>query len=118
MNTVVGDPLCRISNKIYQPPASPVGGSNLTLYYNFPNPFSYNTVIKYRINESARVKLTVYNILGELVLTIPEETKAAGEYDIPLSLKSLPSGIYFYRVTANGESATGKMVLQADNQPK
>jgi uncharacterized protein (TIGR03790 family) len=117
MNSVVGDPLCRISNKIYQPPANPVIGANLTLYYNFPNPFSYNTIVRYRINENSRVKLTLYNILGELVLTVPEEAKPAGEYDIPLSLKALPSGIYFYRVTANGESATGKMTFQSENRP-
>ncbi len=115
MNVVLGDPLCRISNKIYQP--TPVTLNKLTLYYNFPNPFSYNTTIRYRLTEKAHVKLRIYNILGELVFEVPEETKDPGEHNIPLSFKAFASGVYFYRLTADGESAAGKMVFQVENRP-
>ena len=66
------------------------------LEQNFPNPFNSSTIIKYQIPKEERVRINLYNILGEKILTLFEGEQKAGEYQLSLLLDELPSGNYFY----------------------
>ncbi|NIR95587.1 MAG: T9SS type A sorting domain-containing protein, partial [Gammaproteobacteria bacterium] len=65
------------------------------LAQNFPNPFNPTTNIKYSIPEAGKISLIVFNILGEEVVTLANEFKAAGNYEVNFDATELPSGIYF-----------------------
>jgi len=86
------------------------------LLQNYPNPFNPTTDIRYRISHQSRVKLTVYNTLGQKVRTLVEKKQAAGDYSVQwngLNANEMPapSGVYFYRLDAEGNHFTRKMVL-------
>lgn len=76
------------------------------LSQNYPNPFNPNTTIEYSLPKDARIKLIVYNILGEEVITLVNDYKSAGIYKINWDAKdnfgrSLSSGVYFYELRAD-----------------
>ncbi|MEX2600975.1 MAG: Ig-like domain-containing protein [Balneolaceae bacterium] len=83
----------------------------LKLGDNFPNPFRSETRLPVSIPNTMEVRLTIYNSLGAPVRTVLDETMETGFYEIPVRLDNLASGVYFYRLIANGEVKTGKMVL-------
>jgi len=81
------------------------------LEQNYPNPFNPSTTIKYSIPEISKVKLTLFNLLGEEVTTLLNEEKVAGNYSIEFNASSLPSGVYFYQLRADEFVNTKKMIL-------
>jgi len=81
------------------------------LSQNYPNPFNPSTIIEYSIPESGDVKLEVYNSLGEELVTLVNEYKEAGNYNINLDAADLSSGIYYYRLTSNSFNEIKKMIL-------
>jgi hypothetical protein len=81
------------------------------LHQNYPNPFNPATTIKIGIPEEGRVRLLVYNLLGELVAEVTNEVMAAGYHEITFDAGNLASGIYFYRLEANRFAAIKKMLL-------
>jgi len=89
------------------------------LSQNYPNPFNPSTNIKYSVPENGFVKLSVYNLIGEEVIVLVNESVDAGFYEIEFNAAYLPSGIYFYQLRAGSPSAgsgqsfveTKKMVL-------
>ncbi len=81
------------------------------LFQNYPNPFNPTTNIGFNIPRNGFVTLKIYDILGKEVETLVKENMNAGEYIISFSGNNLPSGLYFYRLTANGFSDTKKMIL-------
>ena len=81
------------------------------LYQNYPNPFNPTTVIRYGIPKESNVKLVVYNILGEMVKTLVENTQKAGSYEVNFNASNLATGIYIYRIQAGQFAETKKMVL-------
>ncbi len=89
----------------------------IVLYQNYPNPFNPVTTIKYSIPANADVEtqnlasLRIYNILGKEIATLVNERKAPGVYSVRFDASNLPSGIYFYRLTAGGKTLTKKMIL-------
>ncbi|MCI0450542.1 MAG: T9SS type A sorting domain-containing protein [Chlorobi bacterium] len=84
---------------------------NFKLEQNYPNPFNPLTKIKYIIAKFAFVKLIVYDVLGRTVKVLINEKKAPGTYEIEFEGSSLASGVYFYRLEADGYSDFKKMVL-------
>ena len=82
-----------------------------TLEQNYPNPFNPETNIRFRIPEFGHVSLKVYDILGNEIATLVNEEKPAGSYEVDFNASALPSGVYFYRLEANGFSQTKKMIL-------
>ncbi|MDP2304185.1 MAG: T9SS type A sorting domain-containing protein [Ignavibacteria bacterium] len=74
--------------------------TNFTLNNNYPNPFNPSTIIKYSIVEQSRVKINVYNLLGEMVLELVNTEQTAGYYEINFNANNLPSGVYFYSIFA------------------
>ncbi len=85
--------------------------SALNLNQNYPNPFNPTTIIKYTIPNESKVNLTVYNNLGQKIKELVNEIKPAGAYEVILDGNGLPSGIYFYQLTAGRFSQTKKLVL-------
>jgi hypothetical protein len=81
------------------------------LAQNYPNPFNPVTTIEYALPEAARVRIEVYNTLGQIVDVLMDGFQDAGYYVVTWSAGEIPSGVYFYRIKANDYTATGRMVL-------
>jgi hypothetical protein len=83
-----------------------------SLDQNYPNPFNPATVIGFQLSKSSQVSLTVYNLLGERVATLVEGVKAPGAYTVTFDASRFSSGVYFYRLLADGALLqTRKMML-------
>lgn len=85
--------------------------SSLKLCQSYPNPFNPTTNISYSIPRYGLVTLKVYNTLGEEVITLVNEEKPAGTYEVRFDGGSLASGVYIYRLTAGDYSAAKKLML-------
>ncbi len=85
--------------------------SSFELKQNFPNPFNPNTSISFNLPKESAVTLEVFDITGKNVATLVNETKAAGKYSYDFNANDLSSGIYFYKLTADGFVSTKKMIL-------
>jgi len=81
------------------------------LSQNYPNPFNPSTKIEFTVKQSGIVTLKVMNILGQEVATLVNAHKDAGTYRVTFDARSLPSGPYFYTITANGFTDVKKMLL-------
>ena len=78
---------------------------------NYPNPFNPNTEITFIIGTISFVTLKIYDVLGNEIAELINETKEPGKYLVSFDASKLSSGIYFYTVKANGYSLTKKMLL-------
>ncbi|MFA5805223.1 MAG: phospholipase D-like domain-containing protein [Melioribacteraceae bacterium] len=85
--------------------------SEYQLAQNYPNPFNPSTTIQYSLKESGKVELTVYNMLGQKVLSLVNEFQNPGSHLVKFDASQLASGIYIYRIKANGFSASKKLLL-------
>ena len=92
-----------------------VGNLSYSLEQNYPNPFNPSTKIKYSIKTDAQVKLTLYNLMGEVVGVLVNEPKVAGEHEFIFDTQqfsgSISSGVYFYTINAGDYSASRKMLI-------
>ena len=76
---------------------------NSSLLQNYPNPFNPNTTIGFSIPQTSNVRIEIFNIVGEQVATLVNNTLDAGYHKINFNASSLPSGSYIYRIIANGK---------------
>lgn len=83
----------------------------VSLAQNYPNPFNPTTTIEYTLGHSADVELNVYNITGQKVATLFNETMPGGTHEYTFDASSLSSGIYIYRLQTPSETLTRQMVL-------
>ncbi len=81
------------------------------LFQNYPNPFNPSTVIKFDLSEDTFVNITVYSILGEVVLNLVNSKYMAGSHTILFNANNLKSGIYFYRINTAKYTQIRKMIL-------
>lgn len=81
------------------------------LRQNYPNPFNPATTIEFLLREDAHVVLSVYNALGQKLLTLLDEPMTAGTHQQTFDGKHLPSGIYFYQLKVDGQSQVKRMEL-------
>jgi subtilisin family serine protease len=92
-----------------------VGPGNLptefALHQNYPNPFNPATEIGFALPEASTVKLEVFNILGQRVITLIDAEMEAGEHTAQWDASDVSSGVYLYRLEANDFVSTKKMVL-------
>jgi len=93
--------------------------SGFNIDQNYPNPFNPTTTIGYNVGEKSSIKIRVYDMLGKEVSLLVNENKNPGYYSVSFNGSSLPSGVYFYRITAVTEKGnnnkdyveTRKMIL-------
>ena len=86
------------------------------LHQNYPNPFNPATTIRYDLPEETQVYLVIYNLLGQEVIKLVNETKTAGFYRITWDSKNaygkiVSPGIYFYLLKTNTYSSARKLIL-------
>ncbi len=88
------------------------------LSQNYPNPFNPTTTIQYSLPNvgqlaklSYTVTLKVYEVLGRKVATLANKKQSPGNYEVTFNASSLPSGIYFYKLTAGNFTNVKKMIL-------
>jgi predicted outer membrane repeat protein len=81
------------------------------LKQNYPNPFNASTTIYYQVPVHGRVTLEVYNLLGQKVTTLLDGKQQAGCGSVLWDGSGVSSGVYFYRLTAEGLSETKRMLL-------
>jgi|SaaInl7_200m_RNA_FD_contig_31_426260_length_2544_multi_15_in_0_out_0_1 hypothetical protein len=98
-----------ISNSVAVVVAVP---SEYALRQNYPNPFNPTTNISFDLKETGRVKLELYNVLGQKVMTlIDSEVMDAGMHVRQFGMSSLATGVYFYKLEVNNFSQVKKMML-------
>ena len=86
------------------------------LNQNMPNPFNPATVIGYQLQEAGRVRLAIYNLLGQEVRVLVDEQKEAGSFTATWDGadelgRRVASGVYLYRIQAGDFSASRRMLL-------
>ena len=84
---------------------------NFGLSQNYPNPFNNETVISYQINESEFANLSIYNALGQKILTLVSAKHAPGSYIVHWNSTGYSSGVYFCRLEVGETSKIRKMIL-------
>lgn len=83
----------------------------IMLHQNYPNPFNPNTTIAIELKEKAFVSLDVFNSLGQRVVILMNHQMPAGSFNIPFDGSSLSTGVYLYRLQANGVTMAKRMIL-------
>lgn len=82
-----------------------------SLGQNYPNPFNPSTTIPFSLKEAANVEITIYNMLGQKVISLVNEKYSAGNHFTIWNASSLASGMYFYRLKAGNVVQTKKLML-------
>ncbi|MDY0151520.1 MAG: choice-of-anchor J domain-containing protein [Candidatus Cloacimonas sp.] len=83
---------------------------------NYPNPFNPETTIRYSMKDNSPVNIEIYNLKGQKVKTLVNETKAAGDYSVVWkglddNNRAVSSGVYFFKMSAGKYSSTKKMIM-------
>jgi len=83
---------------------------------NYPNPFNPTTTIRFELPEDAHTRITIYDLLGREIVLLENRPFNAGYHQVVWQGRdtygnAVPSGMYFYRMEANGFSSTRKMVF-------
>ncbi len=85
--------------------------NEFVLYQNYPNPFNPTTTINYALLKPGFVAIKLYDVMGREIKTLLSEEKSRGSYSLQFDASNLSSGIYFYKMIANGFIQTKKMIL-------
>jgi len=84
---------------------------SLELKQNYPNPFNPTTNIEFSIPENTHTTLDVFDMLGQRVATLVDQSMAAGQHSVSFDASNLSSGIYIYRIQAGNSIQTRKLTL-------
>jgi|WetSurMetagenome_2_1015567.scaffolds.fasta_scaffold14800_4 hypothetical protein len=85
--------------------------SEFNLSQNYPNPFNPNTKISWQSPVASHQTIKVYDVLGNVIATLVDEYKPAGNYDVDFDASKLSSGVYLYKLTAGNFFEAKKMIL-------
>lgn len=85
--------------------------SKFELFQNYPNPFNPSTIIQFDLPKPEKVKLVIYNVLGQRVTTLIDGNLDAGTYKYSFSAFRCASGVYFYVINAGTNRNVKKMML-------
>ncbi len=90
--------------------------NNDFFFNNYPNPFNSSTTIEYRLSKSARVRISIFNVLGERVRLLTDAFQTPGMHRVNWfgnneSRRSISSGIYFYTIEINARAIAIKNML-------
>ena len=81
------------------------------LEHNYPNPFNPTTKISWQSPSAGHQTLKVYDVLGNEVITLVDEYRNTGSYELDFDASNLSSGVYFYQLKAGDFISTQKMIL-------
>ncbi|HEX3073161.1 MAG TPA: T9SS type A sorting domain-containing protein [Ignavibacteriales bacterium] len=101
----------KISDQISVVNEQPEHPEHYSLNQNYPNPFNPSTNISFSLAKQTRVRLNVYNMLGQQVARLLDEELSGGEHLAKFSGENLPSGIYIYRLETEDFAESKKMIL-------
>ena len=76
-----------------------------------PNPFSSATTITYLVPENGKVRVGIYNAMGELITVLVNDQRMAGTYKLEFDGSQLPAGLYFCTMEAGGQVSVSRMVV-------
>lgn len=79
-----------------------LGVKEFSLAQNYPNPFNPTTTLSFNLAVDSKVSLKIFDVLGQEVITLLNETKSAGTHNVTFDAGKLNSGVYFYRIDASG----------------
>jgi hypothetical protein len=78
---------------------------------NYPNPFNPSTKIRFGLKNSSNVKLEVFNLLGQKVITLVDGHLETGYHTVNFDASNLPSGVYVYRIETPEFVTSRKLIL-------
>ena len=104
-NTWIGDQAVMVSTD------KDIIVNEFALHQNYPNPFNPQTTIKFSLPEAQLVNLSVYNMLGQQVMTLVNKELPAGYHIAKWYAGDIASGVYIYKLTSGNKSLTQKMLL-------
>ena len=81
------------------------------MHQNYPNPFNPKTIINYELPITNDVELNVYNLTGQKIATLVQETQRAGHHQVEWDASGFASGVYYYRIEAGEFVEVKKMIL-------
>ena len=81
------------------------------LKQNYPNPFNPRTTIEFSLKKAGNTTLTIYNALGQKVVTVLNKELKSGAYKVKIDASQLASGLYFYELKSGNFRAIRKMLL-------
>ena len=87
------------------------GVTEYSLDQNYPNPFNPSTTINFSVPQNSQVTLKIYDVLGKEVSTLINQVVPAGNHEVQFDATGLPSGVYFYNLTAGNFVENKKMML-------
>jgi hypothetical protein len=84
---------------------------NFELHQNYPNPFNPRTIINYELPITNYVDFSIYNSLGQKVVTLASEKQNAGSHQLEWDATGFASGLYYYQLRADDFVDVKKMIL-------
>ncbi|MBI4546468.1 MAG: T9SS type A sorting domain-containing protein [Ignavibacteriae bacterium] len=104
-NGNLGEVITSIENLVLEIP------QQLYLYQNYPNPFNPTTIIQFDIPSESWVKLNVYNMLGQQIQTLVNDTKMPGKHSVSFNALRIPSGVYLYKLETKNSILSRKLTI-------
>jgi hypothetical protein len=103
--------LKRIRDRLHPTTENLIIKPRLTGLSSRPNPFNPETTINYRLTEDAKIRISIYNALGQQVALLADQNQAAGSYQFKWDASNCSSGFYFLNIHVNGKVYTHKLML-------
>ncbi len=107
----INDDFQRMAAEIRRNSSGSAVPEGYTLFQNIPNPFNPTTEISFDLPHAGWVRLDIVNILGQTVATVFDDQLSAGHHSVMWDGSDVSSGVYFYRLSADGFVDTKKMLL-------
>jgi len=85
--------------------------TNFSLLQNYPNPFNGVTHIRYDVPAPTHVRLSIYNLLGQMLATLVDEDQSPKRYDVLFDAGNYASGLYFFRLQTEFFTETKKLLI-------
>ena len=85
--------------------------TSFSLKQNYPNPFNPSTVISYQLPVISDVEVSIFNLLGQKVVTLVSEKQKAGYHQLEWNASGYASGVYYYQLVAGEYKEVKKMIL-------